>query len=204
MNTPQAAKSLEWWSSFLKNGSSPQAELTSSFASEIATLFAEGQMAMTQTGSWNLAVVAADAPKTHLSWGVTTLPSPSATQPPIVPFGGEDFSIGKTDGAHEAAAWAFIKWLFAPQRISPFDYGLSYLPALKAAVPAFVKAHPVYAAVAAEMAHSESRTANLAYNYPEASTDIWTELANVFDGRTTVAQALKTMASEVSPLVVVK
>jgi len=204
LNSPAAAKALTWWTSFVKNGSSPAAEVTTSFDGEIPTLFAEGQLAMAETGSWNLSVVAGDAPKTHLSWGVTTLPTPSAGQSPVVPFGGEDFSVGKTDATHEAAAWAFIRWLFAPNRISSFANGLSYLTPLKAAVPAYLKAYPLYAPVATEMGHSESRTANLAYNYPQASQDIWTAIDEVLDGRLTVPAALKTMASDVTPLVVVK
>lgn len=204
INSPAGIKSLEFFTGFVKDGTSPQAELTTSFVQEMATLFSEGRFALGQMGSWNLSVVAQDAAKTGLKWGVTVLPVPRAGQHPVVPFGGENFAVGKTDKAHEAAAWNFIDWLFQPKRIGPFDYGLSYLPTLKAAVPTFLKLHPIYTAVAAEMAHSESRTAQLAYNYPQASQDIWTEMASIMDGRASAVSAASRLTSEVSPLVVFK
>lgn len=204
LDSSAGIRSLTYWTSFLKDGTSPQAELTNSYVQGFASEFAEKQFALAQMGSWDLPLVTSEAPKTGLSWGITTLPTPSAGEAPTPPFGGELFTIGRTDSAHELAAWDFLDWLYAPQRISAFDYAIGYVPALKAAIPGFVAAHPAYAVVAKELSHSESRTAQLAYNYPAASTDLWTVIPEIMDGSVSVSAGAKTLNSELAPLVVVK
>lgn len=204
VDSAAAIRSMTFYTSFIKDGLSPKSELTASEFAEDGTLFAEGEFALAEMGSWDFPVIATTAKKTGLSWGVTTLPTPKAGEAPDVPFGGEDWSIGKTNAAHEAAAWNFLKWWFTPSRLLQENLDEGYLPPLKSLAASFPKKHPLFAPIAAEMKTSRSRTTNYAYNYPAASKILWTTMGSIMDGSTSVQAGLAAAQKQLASLVVFK
>ena len=110
------------------------------------------------------------------------VPVPQAGQKPIVPFGGEVFSIGNTTPAREQATWDFIAWLQNPSILVPLDFALGYVPAYAPADKQYVQQHPEFTAFAQELQHSMSRTSILGTKYGGASQAIWTAIQKAMNG----------------------
>lgn len=109
-NQPPAVQALQFLVDLNnKYHVSPPASETNNASNIAEQMFARGQAAIIETGSWNLNFIAS---QTNFSWGVAELPA--GPQGRISVFNGlADAISAKTQ--HPKEAWELFKWLASPQ-----------------------------------------------------------------------------------------
>jgi multiple sugar transport system substrate-binding protein len=109
-NQPPAVQALQFLVDLnLKYHVSPPASETNNASNIAEQMFARGQAAIIETGSWNLNFIAS---QTNFPWGVAELPV--GPQGRVSVFNGlADAVYAKTQ--HPKEAWELFKWLSSPQ-----------------------------------------------------------------------------------------
>lgn len=197
LDSPQAVQAAQFWGSFIKDGTAPRASLQ--WASpNISKQLTSGRLAMGQVGTWQLPELLSDAKKAHLDVGITPQVSPTG-KPPIIPFGGEEITLGlgATGEAQKASNDCAISWSTNVSRLARWDEQLGYVPSYLPAQPAVLKADPYLKVLATMLQTSRSRTAEVGPNYPAYSTAVGSALQKIATG-TPAQQAMSQAATAAS------
>lgn len=112
ISSPQSVAALNLLVQMARDGSMPKAVVSWTNGQDVE-YFQTGRAAMVLEGSWN--IPSFNTTK-GLSYGVATIPTPTAGQKLLVPTGGETFAISRTaPSAAQKAALEFLKWLITPK-----------------------------------------------------------------------------------------
>ena len=141
LSSPKTVEALDFWTSFLKAGTSPTAELHWQ-SNDIEGEFVAGKLAMVQIGTWEMPDLIHDATAHHLAYGQTQQVSPTG-QPAITPFGGEVLAIGVSSKGDVLNAVNHCFAMFqVPDNAVKMAGAKGLVPDLKAAIEPYLKQHP--------------------------------------------------------------
>jgi multiple sugar transport system substrate-binding protein len=190
LSSPQTVEAMDFWTSFLKAGTSPKAELHWQ-SGDIVGSFVAGNLAIGQIGTWALPDLIHDAAVHHVEFGLTQQVSPTG-KPPLTPFGGEVLAIGASaKGKTLEAINQCIALYLKPENALAVATAQGYVPDLKALIDPFLAQHPEDATLAEQLKGSRSRTTEVGPKYPAYSAAISTATQAVAIGQQTSQQALK-------------
>lgn len=197
LSAKPAVEAAAFWSSFIKDGTAPQASLQWQ-ATDIAAQLTKGQIAMGQVGTWTLPSLEDAAKKASMDIGITAQVTPHGEKP-IIPFGGEELTMGTGLSSDEAKAVndCIVSWSSDKAKLATRDEALGYLPSYIPAQAAVLKVSPDLQVLADMLTNSRSRTAEVGPDYPAYSTAVSTALQKIATGSATAQEAMNEAASSV-------
>jgi multiple sugar transport system substrate-binding protein len=197
LSSPKTVEALEFWTSLLKAGASPTAQLHWQ-SNDIEGEFVAGKLAMGQIGTWELADLVHDATAHHVAYGSTPQVSPTG-EPALTPFGGEVLSIGvSSKGDVLKAVNRCIAMYQEPDSAVNMAGALGFVPDLKAAIEPYLKQHPENATLSEQLKNSRSRTTEVGPKYPVYSSAISAAMQAVAIGQKSAKDALKEAEAQVA------
>jgi multiple sugar transport system substrate-binding protein len=199
IDTPGAVQALSFLASLVKEGAAPKDVVNWSQAQPIQE-FEAGKAAFAENGLWNIPVLKSQFP--HLQWGDFEIPTRVPGQTVIPPFGGEVWSIPKTNPAAEKAAFALLKTMGTPSELASFARLATDVPTDPKLWDEAPWNESVYAPFLTELRHGRSRTAGLKdpAKEPQISLNIGNAIEAALIGKETAAQALKAAQQANEPL----
>lgn len=190
VDSPQSVEALQFLVNMVHNGSASKAALNWG-QPDVATQFGEGHAAMMENGPWEIPAL---EQQFHMKYGVdfdmVPMPVPQAGMKPVVPLGGETWTIPVSDPAKMKAAWDLVNWLEQPDQLVALDKGFNYIPAIKSAAQILLKDEPYLQVFANEFDTARARTAQLGPKYPKVSQAIWTSEQAAISGSLSPQAAL--------------
>ncbi|MHB1783790.1 MAG: ABC transporter substrate-binding protein [Acidimicrobiales bacterium] len=192
-----SVQALTFLTSLVKEGAAPKSVVNWTQAQPIQE-FEAGKAAFCENGLWNIPALDQQFPK--LKWGVFEIPTRVAGQTVVAPFGGEVWSIPKTNPTAEKAAFALL------QAMSGNLVAFAKVDSAVPTVPTLWRQSPwntsVYAPFLAELKHGRSRTAGFVKpaNEPTISLDIGNEIEASLIGKVSPAQAMQAAQSQIASL----
>jgi multiple sugar transport system substrate-binding protein len=186
--SPDAQKALEYWASFVADGSvSKEALGWDQSAAQVE--FAQGRAAMMINGPWQIPTMATSAP--DLDYGVALLPKGKESASAL---GGENYLV--VEGPQKQASWDLIKWLQTPERVEALAKGSGSLPT-RTDVSAFdnsdaIKTFTEQLQVGRPRAYGA--------NYAQIADAVVVAIQGTLSGGTSAKDALGTAAKVVNPL----
>ena len=194
-----SVQALSYLTGLVKSGAAPASVVNWSQQQPIQE-FEAGKAAFAENGLWNIPSMTPQAfPK--LSWGVIKIPTQSAGQTVIVPFGGEVWAIPKTNPAEEAAAFGVLQAMSS--NLKSFAADVAAVPT----EPSLWNSAPwntaEYAPFIAELKNGRSRTIGISNpsNEPAIDLDLGNAIEAALIGKQTPAQAMTAAQAQVTPLV---
>lgn len=191
IDSPAAVTALQFLVSFVKEGLLSSESLNWSQQDAITQFIAQ-KAAMCVNGPWNIPPVRDGA---KFKWGV--VPLPKGQQAASI-LGGENWAIPATT-QHLKEAWDFISWTQQPEQLKGYIVTDIRLPSTKdlAQDPAFQN-DPNISVFANSLETAKPR----AYgpNYPKISNAVQQAFQSAISGQTPAADALKTAAQTIQPL----
>src|SRR6266700_1064182 len=159
---------------------------------DVATQFGEGNAALMENGPWEIPAL---EQQYHMKFGVdfdvVPMPVPLAGSQPVVPLGGEAWTIPvNSDSAVTKASWDLVNWLEQPEQLRQLDEGFGYVPAIKSTAQLVLKDNPDLQVFADEFNTARARTAELGAKYPKVSEAIWTAEQAALTGSQSAQAAL--------------
>jgi multiple sugar transport system substrate-binding protein len=195
VTSPQAVAALQVLTKLVHDGYASSAVLDwEQNNTEIE--FAAGYAAMMENGPWNLPLL----DQAHFDYGVVPFPVPHAGMKPIVPLGGEDWTIPITTPSQERATWNLINWLEQPPQLLEFDKTIGYIPAIKSTAQTLLKSQPAMSVFADEFNTARARTAHTGADYPSISEAIWTAIQSALSGSASPQTALAQAQGRISTI----
>lgn len=189
LTSPEAIQAMEWYTSFVREGTSPEASLGWD-STDLKEQFLDERIAMIQTGTWWLPDLIASAEERGIEFGQTMQVSPDGAAP-TVPFGGEVLALGAgLDQEVRSVANECIGLWFEPERTVDFDTRMGYVPAYLPVLEDFLKDNPFLETMATQLDNSRSRTAEVGAQYPALSDAIAVALQEAAGGQRSAAEAL--------------
>ncbi|GCF09792.1 ABC transporter substrate-binding protein [Dictyobacter arantiisoli] len=164
---------------------------------DVATQFGEGNAAIMENGPWELPALEQQYKmKFGVDFGVVPMPVPQTGAAPVVPLGGEAWTIPvNRNPAVTKASWDLVNWLEQPDQLRQLDEGFGYIPALKSTAQLVLKDNPELQVFADEFNTARARTAQLGTKYPKVSQAIWTAEQAALTGGSS-SQAALTQAQQ--------
>ncbi|MBV9257564.1 MAG: sugar ABC transporter substrate-binding protein [Ktedonobacteraceae bacterium] len=186
-NQPPSVQALQFLvNMILKWHVSPSATETNNNGAAMIQMFAQGQSAMMQTGSWNVLYI---TQQVNFPFGIVQLPAGPDGRASV--FNGlSDAIYAKT--AHPQEAWELFKWLASPQSQQILGSGGYVWPAIKSLDSTYVnywskKGVDVTAFLKEAQGQTTSFPSTPGYN--EASININDAFNEMFLGHTSIQQA---------------
>jgi multiple sugar transport system substrate-binding protein len=174
VDAPQAVSALQFLTNLVHSGYASRAVVNWGQV-DVATQFQEGHAAMMENGPWELPQLEQQGHMQYgTDFGVVPFPVPQAGMQPVVPLGGETWTIPVSNPATEKATWDLVNWLEQPTQLLAFDKGFSYIPAIKSTAQIELQSEPSLKVFADEFNTARARTAQLGAKYPQVSQAIWT------------------------------
>jgi multiple sugar transport system substrate-binding protein len=169
---------------------------------DVATQFGEGNAAMMENGPWEIPAL---EQQYHMKFGtdfaVVPMPVPQAGTAPVVPLGGEAWTIpANSNAALMKASWDLVNWLEQPDQLRQLDEGFGYIPAIKSTAQLVLKDNPDLQVFADEFNTARARTAQLGPKYPKVSEAIWTAEQSALDGSHTAQDALTQAQQQITTI----
>ena len=169
---------------------------------DVATQFGEGNAAMMENGPWEIPAL---EQQYHMKFGtdfdVVPMPVPQAGAAPVVPLGGEAWTIpASSNTAVTKASWDLVNWLEQPDQLRQLDEGFGYIPAIKSTAQLVLKDDPQLQVFASEFDTARARTAQLGAKYPKVSEVIWTAEQSALTGGHTAQAALTQAQQQITPI----
>ena len=192
-----SVQALSFLTNLVKSGAAPKSVVNWSQAQPIQE-FEAGKAAFAENGLWNIPSLEQQYPK--LKWGVFQIPTRVVGQKVIAPFGGEVWAIPKTTPSEEKAAFAVLQAMSTHLvRFSKVDNAVPTVPTLWNTPPWNTS---VYAPFLAELKNGRARTAGLKSpaNEPAISLDLGNAIEAALIGKSSPAQAMKSVATQIAPL----
>jgi multiple sugar transport system substrate-binding protein len=195
LDSPEAVEALQLWVDWVKNGYVSKEILNMDQWSGVRPQFQNENAAMMVNGPWCIVPIRAEVP--NLNWRLAVLPGRVKQASAM---GG--VNIGIVKGAKNAdAAWEYIKWLYAPERIAEFwqKFGtLPVMPKIAESAP-YWKGDPVYEVLLEQMKYAAPRGPHP--RWPEISAAIYTAMQEALTGVKTSEQALADAAKKVADII---
>lgn len=195
LDSPEAVEALQLWVDWVKNGYVSKEILNMDQWSGVRPQFQNENAAMMVNGPWCIVPIRAEVP--NLNWRLAVLPGRVKQASAM---GG--VNIGIVKGAKNAdAAWEYIKWLYAPERIAEFwqKFGtLPVMPKIAESAP-YWKGDPVYEVLLEQMKYAAPRGPHP--RWPELSAAIYTAMQEALTGVKTSEQALADAAKKVADII---
>jgi multiple sugar transport system substrate-binding protein len=175
VDSPQSVAALQVLTSMIQAGSASKGALNWA-QPDVATQFGEGHAAMMENGPWEIPYLEQQANmKFGTDFGVVAMPVPQAGAAPVVPLGGESWTIPvSSNTAATQATWDLVNWLEQPTQLLTFDKGFDYIPAIKSTAQQLLQSETDLQVFADEFNTARARTAQLGEKYPKVSQAIWT------------------------------
>jgi multiple sugar transport system substrate-binding protein len=192
-----SVQALAFLTSLVKEGAAPKDVVNWSQAQPIQE-FEAGKAAFCENGLWNIPTL--DTAFSKLKWGAFEIPTRAPGQTVIAPFGGEVWSIPKTNPTEEKAAFALLDAMSS--NLVGFAKDLAAVPT----EPSLWSTPPwntsVYAPFLAELKHGRARTAGIKNpaNEPAIDLDIGNEIEAALIGKVTPAAAMQAAQTQIAPL----
>lgn len=169
---------------------------------DVATQFGEGNAAMMENGPWEIPAL---TQQYHMQfdtdYGVVQMPVPQAGMQPVVPLGGEAWTIPvSSDTAAVNASWDLVNWLEQPDQLRQLDEGFGYIPAVKSTAQLVLQDQPDLNVFANEFNTARARTADLGAKYPKVSQLLWTAEQAALTGSQTPQAALDQAQSQITSI----
>nr|HET6901949.1 extracellular solute-binding protein [Ktedonobacteraceae bacterium] len=189
--SPQSLGAMQLLTGLVHNGSASRGSLNWG-QPDVATQFGEGHAAMMENGPWEIPVLEQQYNmKYGVDFGVVAMPVPQAGGQPVVPLGGEAWTIPVSkDAAVVKATWDLVNWLEQPTQLLYFDQNFGYIPAIKSTAQQLLQTRPDLKVFADEFNTARARTAQLGAKYPQVSEAIWTAEQAALSGSMTPQAAL--------------
>lgn len=188
LDSPEAARALTYWKSFIDNGTMSKSSLNWSQAN-VNDQFIAGKAAFMINGPWNFPNL--DAAK-GLDYGVASIPVPKAGDKVAAPLGGEVWTVPVTSPERQKAAAKVIACLNSPANQLKFAKANYTVPSRSSVSQAYAKQVPAMASFVTEVSTARARTAELGTKWPVAATAIYNAIQSVLTGKASVADALAT------------
>src|SRR6185437_12524002 len=175
VNSQQSVAALQLLTSMIQNGSASKGALNWG-QPDVATQFGEGHAAMMENGPWEIPYLEQQVNmKFGVDFGVVPMPVPQAGASPVVPLGGESWSIPlSSNTAATQATWDLVNWLEQPTQLLTLDKGFGYIPAIKSTAQQLLQTETNLQVFANEFDTAKARTVQLGAKYPKVSQAIWT------------------------------
>lgn len=191
VDSPQSVQALQVLTTMVKNGSASKGALNWDQPG-VATQFGEGHAAMMENGPWEIPYLEQQA---HMQlgtdFGIVPFPVPQAGQQPVVPLGGESWTIpASSNTAAVQATFDLVNWLEQPAQLIELDKGFGYIPAIKSTAQQLLKNESDLQIFANEFNTARARTAQLGPKYPQVSQAIWTAMQASLAGNQSPQAAL--------------
>jgi multiple sugar transport system substrate-binding protein len=169
---------------------------------DVATQFGEGNAALMENGPWEIPAL---EQQYHMKFGVdfdvVPMPVPQTGTPPVVPLGGEAWTIpANSNAAVTKASWDLVNWLEQPDQLRQLDEGFGYIPAIKSTAQLVLKENPDLQVFANEFDTARARTAQLGPKYPKVSEVIWTAEQSALTGSHTAQDALTQAQQQITTI----
>jgi multiple sugar transport system substrate-binding protein len=195
LDSPEAVEALQLWVDWVENGYVSKEILNMDQWSGVRPQFQNENAAMMVNGPWCIVPIRAEVP--NLNWRLAVLPGRVKQASAM---GG--VNIGIVKGAKNAdAAWEYIKWLYAPERIAEFwqKFGtLPLMPEIAESAP-YWKGDPVYEVLLEQMKYAAPRGPHP--KWPEISAAIYTAMQEALTGVKTSEQALADAAKKIEGII---
>lgn len=189
LTSPEAIEAMEWYTSFVREGTSPEATLGWD-STDLMGQFLDERIAMIQMGTWWLPTLIEDAEERGIEFGQTMQVSPDGSAP-TVPFGGEVLALGLgLDQEARSVANECIGLWFEPERHVEFSARQGYVPNYLPVQEEFLKDNPSLETLATMLDNSRSRTAEVGSRYNALSAAIAAALQEVAGGQRSAEEAL--------------
>jgi N,N'-diacetylchitobiose transport system substrate-binding protein len=125
LNTPEAAKALEYYASFYKDGLDPKAAVGWE-EPDAQTAFVNGDVAMLIAGGWTYNSILATKPKLESKIGTALEPAgPSGKD---TAFAGGSHLVQFQESKNKALGAAFIDFMLKPAELNKFTSAVGFLP----------------------------------------------------------------------------
>jgi multiple sugar transport system substrate-binding protein len=191
LDSQQAIEAMEYWTGFVRDGSSPTAQLNLSSA-DIEPEFVNGKYAMALLGTWTVPGLVKDAEAAGMEWGSIAQPSPDGS-PVITPFGGAVLTVGAgvvKDKTRAAAVYDCLASLQDSATMAQYADSAGYIPSYKPAAQDFLATRPQFQAYADQFPTAQSRTSVVGADYPKVSSAISTAISEIVSGQKSAQDAL--------------
>ncbi|MDJ0336083.1 ABC transporter substrate-binding protein [Salinibacterium sp. G-O1] len=186
LNSPQAVEALQLWIDLVQSGGASQS-VTTYGDGDIASDFAAGNVAMAETGPWNIPTFDAAA---GLNWGTTTIPTPKVGDAPVVPLGGEVWTVPTTNTAEQNAAGKVLACLVSPEVMTTFNDTIAGIPSLTDLGAKVASTSPALAPFVTQIQTAKSRAGLVGDAWPTVSQALWTAIQSALTGQQTAQEAL--------------
>lgn len=186
LDSPQAVKALTLWKNLVGTGSASKSVVTWTQA-DVNDQFLAGNAAMMVNGPWQLPTLNADK---KLNFGVVPIPVPDAAAKPVVPLGGEVWTVGHSNAAREAKAVSVVKCLLGQEESLKWSKDAGYIPSNQQAAAQLAASQPQLSAFVAEVGTARARTAELGTDYPKVSQALANAIQAALAGGTSPQSAL--------------
>jgi len=125
LNTPEAAKALDYYASFYKDGLDPKAAVGWE-EPDAQTAFVNGDVAMLIAGGWTYNSIIATKPALEKKMGTELTPAgPSGKG---TAFAGGSHLVEFRESKNQALAAAFIDFMLQPDQLNKFTSEIGFLP----------------------------------------------------------------------------
>jgi N,N'-diacetylchitobiose transport system substrate-binding protein len=185
LNTPEAAKALEYYASFYKDGLDPKAAVGWE-EPDAQTAFINGDVAMLIAGGWTYNSIIATKPKLESKIGTALEPAgPSGKD---TAFAGGSHLVQFQESKNKALGAAFVDFMLEPSELNKFTSAVGFLPGTTEGIKASgYLEDPVRKPFADQLLEHSAV-------YPPSPKWGGLEGANIFDG-----QIQKVMKGEATP-----
>jgi len=201
VDSAQSVAALQVLVDMIKQGSASKGALNWG-QPDVATQFGEGNAALMENGPWEIPALEQQYNmKFGTDFDVVPMPVPQTGAQPVVPLGGEAWTIPVTsDPTLTKASWDLVNWLEQPDQLRQLDEGFGYIPAIKSTAQLVLKDNPQLQVFADEFNTARARTAQLGAKYPKVSEAIWTAEQSALTGSRTAQAALTQAQQQITPI----
>jgi multiple sugar transport system substrate-binding protein len=201
VDSQQGVESLQFLVNMVHDGYASRAVLTWG-QPDVGIQFYEGHAAMMENGPWEIPAIEQQGHmKYGVDYGIIPMPVPQAGMQPVVPLGGETWTIPVSNPATEKATWDLVNWLEQPAQIVEFDKAFDYIPATKSAAQTLLQSEPYLQVFANEFDTARARTAQLGAKYPQVSQVIWTAEQSAISGSLSPQAALTQAQQHINTII---
>lgn len=203
-SSPQSVQALNFLVSLVKDGTAPK-DVVNWSQSQPTEEFEAGKAAFAEDGDWiigNSMVAGMQAQYPKLKWGVIPFPTRTGHQTVFVPFGGEVWTITKTNPVTEEAAFKVLSAMAAPSNQTPWSEAQECVPTDTSLWSKPPWNNPVNAVFYGELRHGRPRTFGIANaaNEPAIELDVGNAEAAALVGTESPQAAMESAQKQVDPL----
>lgn len=202
IDSPQSVAALQLLTNLVHSGSASRGALNWG-QPDVATQFGEQHAAMMENGPWEIPALEQQYNmKIGTDFGVVPFPVPQAGMQPVVPLGGEAWTIPvSSNAAAVKASWDLVNWLEQPTQLLQLDEGFNYIPAIKSTAQQLLQSQPFLQIFADEFNTARARTAQLGAKYPKVSQIIWTAEQAALTGNQSPQAALSQAQPQIAAII---